>query len=71
MEIVKRPRRLRYSKTLREAVRETRFSASSLIYPIFIKEGVNIKSEIPSMPGQYHWSADRLPELYDSLLETG
>jgi porphobilinogen synthase len=71
MEIVKRPRRLRYSKTLREAVRETRFSTSSLIYPIFIKEGSGIKAEIPSMPGQYRWSVDRLPELYDSLLETG
>jgi porphobilinogen synthase len=62
---------LRYSKTLREALRETRFSASNLIYPVFIKEGVNIKAEIASMPGQYHWSPDRLPELYDSLLETG
>ncbi|MDR2097372.1 MAG: porphobilinogen synthase, partial [Spirochaetaceae bacterium] len=71
MEIVKRPRRLRYSKTLREAVRETRLSAGSLIYPVFVKEGVNIKAEIESMPGQYHWSPDRLPELYDSLLENG
>ncbi|MDR2795990.1 MAG: porphobilinogen synthase [Spirochaetaceae bacterium] len=71
MEILKRPRRLRYNRTLREAVRETRISASSLIYPVFIKEGRGIKAEICSMPGQYHWSPDRLPELYDRLLETG
>ncbi|MDR3356255.1 MAG: porphobilinogen synthase [Spirochaetaceae bacterium] len=71
MEMIKRPRRLRYSKTLREAVRETRLSAGSLIYPVFVKEGVNIKTGIDSMPGQYHWSPDRLPELYDSLLEKG
>lgn len=71
MEIVKRPRRLRYNGTLREAVRETRLSASSLIYPVFVKEGAGVKAEIASMPGQYHWSADRLPELYDSLLESG
>jgi porphobilinogen synthase len=71
MEIIKRPRRLRYNKALREAVRETRISASSLIYPVFVKEGRGLKEEIPSMPGQNRWSPDRLPELYDDLLEGG
>jgi porphobilinogen synthase len=68
MEIVRRPRRLRYSGILREAVRETHLSASSLIYPVFVREAESLKAEIASMPGQYHWSPDRLPELYDSLL---
>lgn len=71
MELIKRPRRLRYSKILREAVRETRIYASSLIYPVFVKEGLNIREEIPSMPGQYRWSPDTLPALYESLLERG
>jgi porphobilinogen synthase len=71
MEMLKRPRRLRYSAALREAVRETRISASSLIYPVFVREGRNIRAEIASMPGQYHWSPDTLPALYDSLLERG
>ncbi|MDR1149688.1 MAG: porphobilinogen synthase, partial [Spirochaetaceae bacterium] len=65
MELIKRPRRLRYSKILREAVRETRIYASSLIYPVFVKEGLNIREEIPSMPGQYRWSPDTLPALYE------
>ena len=31
---------------------------SSLIYPMFIVEGTNIKEEIPSMMGQYRYSVD-------------
>ena len=53
MELIKRPRRLRSNTALRKMVRETRVDKSSLIYPIFIAEGENIKEEIPSMPGQY------------------
>ncbi|MDR2658567.1 MAG: porphobilinogen synthase [Spirochaetaceae bacterium] len=71
MEILKRPRRLRYNKILRESVRETRISISSLIYPVFVKEGRNIKEEIASMPGQYRISPDKLPALCDTLLERG
>lgn len=71
MEILQRPRRIRTSPVLREMVRETRISKSSLIYPLFIKEGTNIKEEIASMPGQYRWSVDRLPELMDALLSRG
>ena len=45
-----RPRRLRTSDTLRRMVRETRISADSLIWPIFIKEGTGICDEIESLP---------------------
>ena len=45
-----RPRRLRTSDTLRRMVRETRISADSLIWPIFIIEGEGICDEIPSLP---------------------
>ena len=55
-----RPRRLRTSDTLRRMVRETRISADSLIWPIFIIEGEGICDEIPSLPGQYHYSPDML-----------
>ena len=40
-----RPRRLRTSDTLRRMVRETRISADSLIWPIFIIEGEGICDE--------------------------
>ena len=66
MEMLKRPRRLRGGDTLRRMVRETRMDKSSLIYPLFVMEGEGKKEEIPSMPGQYRYSLDVLPEkLYD------
>lgn len=56
MDLLERSRRLRGTPILRELVRETRCSKSSLIYPMFVKEGTNIKEEIPSMQGQYRYS---------------
>jgi porphobilinogen synthase len=69
--MLKRPRRLRQSPLLREMVRETRMDSSSLIYPIFIKEGKNLKEEITSMPGQYRYSVDRMGEQLEALLKAG
>ena len=53
MELMKRPRRLRMHPLLRKRMRETRMDASTLVYPIFISEGIDKKEVIPSMPGQY------------------
>ena len=61
MDLIQRPRRLRGSETLRKMVRETRIDKSSLIYPLFVKEGTGVEEEIPSMEGQYRYSVDRLP----------
>ena len=58
MDQKNRPRRLRSNPVLRKMVRETRMDKSSLIYPMFIIEGENIKEEISSMPGQYRYSID-------------
>jgi porphobilinogen synthase len=55
-----RPRRLRQSRTLREMVRETSLSTKDFIYPMFVKHGEGIKDPIPSMPGQFHFSVDRI-----------
>jgi porphobilinogen synthase len=57
-----RLRRLRGSSGLRNMVREHRLHAHDLIYPIFVTVGNNIKEEISSMPGVYHFSLDRLME---------
>ena len=67
MELLQRSRRLRGSEVLRRMVRETRADASSLIYPMFVVEGSNVKEEISSMPGQYRWSLDRFPEKLEEL----
>ena len=44
---------------------------SSLIYPLFVKEGQGIKEEIPTMPGQYRYSVDALPGALEELLDAG
>ena len=71
MDLLYRPRRLRSSARLRKMVRETRVDKSSLIYPMFVTEGTNIKEEILSMAGQYRYSVDRMEEKLTELAEAG
>ncbi len=59
---VSRPRRLRRSVAIRDLVRETALDPGDFIYPLFVKHGEGLKSEIESMPGNYHFSPDRLVE---------
>ncbi len=69
--MIKRPRRIRGSEQIRRMVRETRVDKSSLIYPIFVIDGEQIEEEIPTMPGQYRYSVDRLPYALESLQKAG
>ena len=71
MDLIQRPRRLRGSENLRKMVRETRMDKSSLIYPLFVKEGTGIEEEIPSMEGQFRYSVDRLPFELERLQNAG
>lgn len=71
MELTIRPRRLRTSDTLRRMVRETRVSPDSLIYPLFLIEGENIKEPIPSLEGQWRYSPDRVWEEIEECLNAG
>ena len=71
MDLIHRPRRLRGSENLRKMVRETRMDKSSLIYPLFVKEGTGIEEEIPSMEGQFRYSIDRLPFELERLQKAG
>ncbi len=71
MELTIRPRRLRGSETLRKIVRETRMDASALIYPLFVMDGTNRVEEIPSMPGQFRYTVDRVDEELDRLSQAG
>ncbi len=61
-ELIYRPRRLRASAGIRNMVRETQLSVQDFVYPIFVVPGINIRKEIPSLPGQYHLSADQAAE---------
>jgi porphobilinogen synthase len=66
-----RNRRLRRSAAMRSLVRETILTADDFIYPIFVTYGQNIKEEIASMPGVYHFSLDRLQEEIARIRRAG
>jgi porphobilinogen synthase len=55
-----RMRRLRSSDTIRRMVRETELSINDLIFPTFVTHGLDVKLQIPSMPGAFHFSVDVL-----------
>ena len=67
----KRNRRLRETRNIRDLVRETILTSADFIFPIFVVEGENIKEEISSMPGNYHFSLDRLHEIINEVEEVG
>ena len=69
--MIRRPRRLRATKAIRNLVRETKLQKEDLIYPLFIVDGENIKREIPSMEGVYHFSVDKLEDEIKELVELG
>ncbi len=52
-------------------VRETALTSRSLVYPLFVCPGTNVKDEIRSMPGNYRWSVDLLVEECKSALDLG
>jgi porphobilinogen synthase len=51
-------RRTRLNKHLRALVRETHVTLDDFIYPLFIRSGEGIKTEVASMPGVYQMSLD-------------
>jgi porphobilinogen synthase len=59
---IHRPRRLRRNEALRGFVRETRLSASGMVYPMFACPGTNVRQEVSSMPGIYQQSVDQILE---------
>lgn len=66
-----RMRRLRRTPTLRRMVQETQLTPNDFIYPLFVRHGTDIKREIPSMPGQYQWSVDRVVTEVEEIAEVG
>jgi porphobilinogen synthase len=59
-KMFKRFRRLRINETLRDLVRETTLSKNDFIYPLFVKEGTGVKTEVKSMPGVFQMSLDEI-----------
>jgi porphobilinogen synthase len=55
-----RMRRLRSSEAMRRLVHETTLSIDNLVYPLFVREGKNLKQPIKSMAGCFHFSPDTI-----------
>ena len=66
-----RGRRLRTNESIRSLVRETSLSPADFMFPMFIAEGENYKSEIPSMPGIFRRSIDLTVEEVKELFALG
>ncbi|WP_195251992.1 porphobilinogen synthase [Romboutsia sp. 1001713B170207_170306_H8] len=69
--MLRRPRRLRANKAIRNLVRETKLNVEDLIYPLFIVEGEGIKNEISSLPDVYHFSLDMLEDEIKEIKDLG
>ncbi|TLM78862.1 MAG: porphobilinogen synthase [Actinobacteria bacterium] len=66
-----RPRRLRANESIRSMVRETSLQPTDLIYPLFVKPGEGKRDEIPSMPGVFQLSVDKVAPEIDDLKRLG
>ena len=58
LNLTRRPRRLRRTEAIRSLVRETRLTADSFVYPLFVCEGRGVTRPISSMPGVSQLSVD-------------
>ena len=70
-KLVKRPRRLRTSATVRALVAENSISPNDLMTPLFILGGEAQQKEIPSMPGYFKKSIDLTVEDVKELWALG
>ncbi len=66
-----RMRRLRRTRALREMVQEQGLSARDLIWPVFIRDGQNMKEPIPSLPGVNRLSLDQLLPAAEKAFSLG
>ncbi|SHK24274.1 porphobilinogen synthase [Thermocrinis minervae] len=66
-----RPRRLRLKENIRRLVRETTLTLDDIIYPIFVRYGHNVVEEVPSMPGVFRYSLDKLADAVKEVADLG
>ena len=64
-------RRTRFNKHLRALVRETHVNVDDFIYPLFVRSGEGVKTEVASMPGVYQMSIDEAVKECQVLKDLG
>lgn len=71
MHLTHRPRRNRKSGVIRDLVQENHVTVNDLIFPLFLIEGKNKKSEVKSMPGIYRLSPDLMLKEIEECMKLG
>ncbi|MGG4773023.1 porphobilinogen synthase [Alcaligenaceae bacterium 429] len=66
-----RPRRNRRDDFTRRLVRENALTVNDLIYPVFVREGNNIREAVDSMPGVYRYSPDTILAIAEECVKLG
>lgn len=66
-----RMRRLRRTPQIRDLVRETVLTPTDLIYPVFVKEGINHLEPIPAMPGQFRLPLNKIAQEAKNIASLG
>ena len=69
--MMRRPRRNRKSQAIRDMVEETSISVNDLIFPIFLIDGRNKKTEVASMPGIFRLSPDLILHEIEVCMNLG
>lgn len=69
--MLRRPRRNRQSAAIRGMANETHLTPEHLVFPMFVLDGKNIRSEIHSLPGIYRFSPDNLLVEIESCMKLG
>jgi len=68
---IQRPRRNRKNETIRNLIQENWLSTNDFIYPLFLIEGKNKKTEVASMPNIYRYSADLILKETEACVQLG
>jgi len=66
-----RMRRLRSSDAMRRLVRQTCINIDDLVYPLFVREGENLKEPIKSMTDCFHFSPDTVANEAHEIFSLG
>ena len=64
-------RRTRLNPVLQKLVRQTHIGIDDFIYPLFVRPGEGIKTEVASMPGVYQMSIDEILKECEELKNLG
>lgn len=71
IQLTHRPRRNRKSQAIRNLVQENSVSVNDFIFPLFLIEGKNKKTEVGSMPGIYRFSLDLMLKEIETCMNLG